>query len=81
MSVEKKCHALMVEVVRLLREERERRDISKYVLSERCGLSQQTIGYIERGLRRPAFETILRIAEGLEIDLADVIRRARKVIR
>lgn len=78
MSVQTKCHAISAEVIRLLRAERERRGLSKYTLSERSGLAQQTIGYVEREMRNPSFETILRIAEGLEVDLAEFIRRARK---
>jgi transcriptional regulator with XRE-family HTH domain len=72
-----KQHALCVQVVKLLREERERRDISKYSLSARCGLAQQTISYIERGLRQPSFETILRVADGIGVNLEDVLRKAR----
>ena len=78
MSVAKDCQALSAEVIRLLRAERERRGISKYTLSERSGLAQQTIGYVEREMRKPAFETVLRMAHGLEVDLEDFIRRARK---
>lgn len=81
MSVERKSHALSAEVIRLLRLERERRGMSKYLLAERSGLAQQTIGYIEREMRSPSFETVLRLAEGLELDLADVIRNARRSLR
>lgn len=65
--------------IKLLREEREKRDISKYSLSAQCGLAQQTISYIERGLRQPSFETILRIADGIGINLEDVLKEARSV--
>jgi DNA-binding XRE family transcriptional regulator len=41
-------------VIKLLSEERERRGISKYALSAKCGLAQQTISYIERELRHPS---------------------------
>jgi transcriptional regulator with XRE-family HTH domain len=70
--------AVCAEVIRLLREERERRGLTKYALSARCGLTQQTIGYIERGLRHPSFETVLRLADGIGVDLADILRRARR---
>ena len=75
-----KQHALCVQVIKMLREERERRDISKYSLSARCGLAQQTISYIERGLRQPSFETIMRIADGIGVDLENVIRKARSAV-
>ena len=68
---------MCAQVIKLLHEERERRGISKYVLSAECGLAQQTISYMERGLRQPSFETILRIADGIGVDLAVVIKKAR----
>ncbi len=75
-----KQHALCVQVIKLLREERERRGISKYTLSAKCGLAQQTISYMERGLRQPSFETIMRVADGIGVDLEDVIRKARVMV-
>jgi transcriptional regulator with XRE-family HTH domain len=72
-----KQHALSVQVIKLLQEERERRGVSKYTLSAQCGLAQQTISYMERGLRQPSFETILRIADGIGVNLEDVLKQAR----
>ena len=72
-----KQRAICAQVIKLLREERERRGISKYVLSAQCGLAQQTISYMERGLRHPSFETILRIADGIGADLPDIIQKAQ----
>ena len=46
------------------------------VLAERAGLSQQSVSYVEREMRIPNLDTLLRITEVLEIDLADVIKRA-----
>ena len=45
-------------------------------MAERSGLSEQMIGYVERGMRRPSLETVVRMAAGLEVDLGDVIKRA-----
>ena len=72
-----KQRAVCSQAIRLLREERERRGLTKYALSAQCGLTQQTISYVERGLRQPSFETILRIADGIGVKLEDVLRRAR----
>ncbi len=52
--------------------------MSKYLLSAQSGLSQQTIGYIERGLRSPSLETALRLADGMGVPLEDIIKQARK---
>lgn len=70
-------HAICSRVIRLLRQERTERGVSKYKLAIRTGLAQQSISYIERGLRQPAFETILRIADGIGVRLEEVLKRAR----
>jgi transcriptional regulator with XRE-family HTH domain len=68
--------AVCSHVARLLREERLRQNLSMTVLSERAGLSQQSVSYLEREMRIPNLDTLLRIAEVLKIDLGDVIKRA-----
>jgi DNA-binding XRE family transcriptional regulator len=65
-------------IIRLLREERKRQGLSKYAVEQRAGISQQMVGYVERGLRKPSLETILRMADGLGVDLSDIIKQARK---
>ena len=47
-------------------------------VAERAGLSQQMVSYVERGMRSPTLETVLRIAYALDLDPAEVIRLARK---
>ena len=79
MNANKACGELTERIVRLLREERKRQGLSKYTVEQRSGLSQQMVGYVERGLRRPSLETALRLAEGLGVDLAEIITKARKV--
>ena len=79
MNSQKSYAELSDRVVHLLREERERQGLSKYAVEQKCGLSQQMVGYVERGLRRPSLETTLRLADGLGVDLATIIRKARKV--
>jgi transcriptional regulator with XRE-family HTH domain len=48
------------------------------VLGQKAGLSQQSVSYIEREMRIPNLDTLLRICGALGMDLADVIRRAEK---
>jgi transcriptional regulator with XRE-family HTH domain len=67
-------------IIRLLREERTRRGFSKYAVEQRCGVSQQMVGYVERGLRKPSLEIALRIADALELNLGDIIAKARKMV-
>jgi transcriptional regulator with XRE-family HTH domain len=47
-------------------------------LSERAGLSQQSVSYIEREMRVPNLDTLLRISAVLKIDLEVIIAQARK---
>ncbi len=78
MSDESDCRAVTAQVFRLLKEEREQRGLSKYALAAKSGLSQQAIGYIERGMTSPALETLLRMAKAMEVDLAVVLRKAQR---
>ena len=75
---DKSQQAVCSRVAQLLRQERERRGLSMNAVAERAGLSQQMVSYVERELRNPTLETLLRIASALEIDFADVLRRASK---
>jgi len=73
-----KARRITVEVVRKLREERLARHWSAYRLAKNSGVSQQMIGYMEKGLRNPTLEILLRVAIALEIDLSAVLKRARR---
>jgi transcriptional regulator with XRE-family HTH domain len=70
--------AVCSHVARVLRQERERQGLSMTVVAERAGLSQQMVSYVEREMRIPSLDTLLRITRAMKIDLADVIRRAQK---
>lgn len=63
-------------VARLLKDERTRRQISMTQIAQQSGLSQQMISYIERGMRSPTLETLLRISAVLQIDLWKIIKSA-----
>ncbi len=66
-------------VVRFLREEREKRGLSMNVVAQRSGLSHSIVSLVELDLRNPTLDTLLRIAEAIEIDLGEVITRAGKL--
>lgn len=76
MSVESESKAVCAQLFRLLKEERERLGLSKYALSAKCGLSQQAIGYIERGMTSPAFDSVLRMTKAMDLDLGDLLAKA-----
>jgi transcriptional regulator with XRE-family HTH domain len=73
---DKSQQAVCSRVAKILREEREKRGLSMNQVAERAGLSQQMVSYVERGMRNPTLETLLRMAAALEIDLSKVISRA-----
>jgi transcriptional regulator with XRE-family HTH domain len=76
----KKHQHLCREIVQRFAEERQRKGLTVYALSKRTGLSPQAITFIEAGDRIPSLETALRIAEGLEIRLGDVINAATALV-
>jgi transcriptional regulator with XRE-family HTH domain len=69
-------HAVCTQVARLLCEERKRQGLSKYAVAKRCGLSEQMVGYVERGMRNPSLETILRLTAALNVDLGEIVKCA-----
>ncbi len=60
----------------MLREERRAKGVSLTALAERAGLSRQMVSYVERGLRVPTLDTLLRITDALELDPAALLKRA-----
>jgi transcriptional regulator with XRE-family HTH domain len=68
-------------VIRLLREARQERGVSMNDLAQRSGLSQSMISLIERDLRNPTLDTLLRVSEALGVDLGMIISKAIKAAR
>jgi len=77
-SLDKASQIECQKIIQLLKEERERKGLSKYAVAQQSGLSQQAVGYMEKGHRIPSLETVLRIAKAMNVDLAVIIKRARK---
>lgn len=67
-----------LQVLRLIREERIRQGLSMNGLAKKAGLSQSMVSLLDRGLRNPTLEVLLRITNALDIDLSKLIRRASK---
>lgn len=61
---------------KLLHDERLKRQISKNELSQRSGISRAAIRTIENGEKQPNIYSLLKICEGLEIELWELLRRA-----
>jgi transcriptional regulator with XRE-family HTH domain len=65
-------------VARLLKEERLAQQLSLTRVADEASLSRQMVSYVERGLRIPTLDTLLRITRALDIDLSKLITRARR---
>jgi transcriptional regulator with XRE-family HTH domain len=77
-SDRKSQQAVCSRVARILRQEREKRGLSMNAVAGRAGVSQQMVSYVEREMRNPTLETLLRIAAAIGVDLARVLQRAGK---
>jgi transcriptional regulator with XRE-family HTH domain len=69
--------AVALEVVRLLKEERQKQNLSMNAVAERSGLSQSMVSLVERDLRNPTLDALLRIGDALNIEIGAVITKAR----
>ncbi len=69
--------AICSNVARLLREERQKRAMTLNALADRAGLSRQMISYVEQQERNPTLDTLLRLTAAMDINLEDLIARAR----
>jgi transcriptional regulator with XRE-family HTH domain len=52
---------------RVVRRARARRKLSQEAFAERCGLHRNAVGLLERGERAPTLDTIVQVAEALEM--------------
>ena len=65
---------------RAIRVMRAERGISQEELGLRAGLSRGFFGKVERGDANPTFETIVKVAAGLEVPAADVVSLAESYL-
>jgi transcriptional regulator with XRE-family HTH domain len=70
--------SVALQVAQSLRDERIRQRVSMDQLAAKSGLSQPMISYVERGLRNPTLDTLLRIAAALDVDLSKLLQQALK---
>jgi ribosome-binding protein aMBF1 (putative translation factor) len=73
---DKTREAICARVANLLRQERLKQKLSMTRLGERAGLSHQMISYVERKMRIPTLDTMLRISASLGVNLGELIVKA-----
>jgi transcriptional regulator with XRE-family HTH domain len=62
----------------IVREARERLELSQEDLAERAGLHRNAISFFERGERSPSLDSIIAIAKGLDIKPSKLMTRLEK---
>lgn len=69
-SKKKKARKNLGRKIRLLRKEQ---DISQEQLAYECGLSRQYISYLESGLKSPTIDTLLSIADAMNVHVKSLL--------
>ena len=69
----KNRRAVCSAVARILRKERQKRGLTLAAVAARAGLSYQMVSFVEKELRNPTLDTLLRISSALGVDLAEII--------
>jgi len=72
------CQTTSAAIARELRLEREKRKLSMNEVAARAGLSQPMVSYVERQMRNPTLDSLLRITKAMEIELWPLIKKAEK---
>jgi transcriptional regulator with XRE-family HTH domain len=65
----------------LLRQKREALGLSMNTVAKRARLSHSMVSRVEHELRRPTLDTLLRIAEAMDIELWPLVKIAEKGTR
>jgi transcriptional regulator with XRE-family HTH domain len=68
--------AIVEQMARTLTARRIEKGLSMNELSQKAGIGLTTVSYIERGIRSPSLDSLLRIANVLDVELWQLIREA-----
>lgn len=66
---------------RVIRQERQQRQLTIKELGEKAGLSEIYVGEIERGQKYPSAKVLESIARALDLDLADLLELMAEEVR
>jgi len=73
--------AIIASLIESIHAERLRQKLSLNEVATRSGLSHTMVMRVEKRERLPTIDTLLRIADALEIDLSAALRQAIKTVR
>ena len=62
-----------------IKELRDRKGISQEELAHRAGLSRTGMGFLETGKRWPRLDTLMKVADGLNITLDELLKGLHKI--
>lgn len=77
MDNDKNRRAVCSAVARILKQEREKRDMPLSAVAAKAGISYQMVGMVEKQERNPTLDTLLRMCSALGVDFESVVRRAK----
>jgi DNA-binding XRE family transcriptional regulator len=69
-----RVEALLDKLAHRVRTLRERKGLTQEEFARRCGISVSFASLLERGRRSPSYETLILLAEALEMPVADLFR-------
>ena len=58
----------------LIREKREAQELTQHELAERANVDRNYIGMVERGERNPSYLSLIKIANGLDMQVFQLIK-------
>lgn len=61
-----------------IKELRDRKGISQEELAHRAGLSRTGMGFLETGKRWPRLDTLMKVADGLNITVEELLKGLHK---
>lgn len=73
-----RARELLAVVARRIREHRERQGMTQEDFAGRCGISVSFASLLERGERSPSYETLVQVAQALQLPLSELMRDASR---
>lgn len=64
---------LLAELGERIKKQRNNRALSQEQLAERCNFDRTYISLVERGLRNPSYTNLRRLADGLGVNVSDLV--------
>ena len=64
-----------------IKELRDQKGISQEELAHRAGLSRTGMGFLETGKRWPRFDTLMKVAQGLNVTVDELLKGLHKPSR